>query len=352
MAGAQRQGSLIRERRECKQRGKVAASVHDFMLAALLTPAAWRLCSSCRHPPQTFRDPDSLVTRLARSFAAGVIITLALVHIMPEAVEMMADLGGIHYPLGGTCVLFGVVLMVLLEHLAHVFHDSHSHGTGQQQHVQLPVACRHDEPVSAKLAAPLVHSEDAASSGGNEHNDNAHSALHRASTESHAHVCVSRGAAGNWVAADAAEADASNSLRLRILAYMFEMGCIFHSFIIGLALGVNQTDLKQARALLIALAFHQWLEGVSLASVIINGGFSLWKGIAMVMTYSLTCPVGIAIGTSMHQCLPGATGFTTTCLLHMACNAMHACMHACVSPCPCAFGIPQHTQTTQVHPAR
>jgi zinc transporter 1/2/3 len=274
--------------------------------------------------PQTFRDPDSLMTRLARSFAAGVIITLALVHIMPEAVEMMADLGGIHYPLGGTCVLFGVVLMVLLEHVAHVFHDSHSHGAGQQQHVQLPVACRHDEPASGKLEVPLVHADDAAGAGNVDLDVNPHSALHRASTESHAHVCVSRGAAGNWVAADAAEADASNSLRLRILAYMFEMGCICHSFIIGLALGVNDKDLKQARALLIALAFHQWLEGISLASVIINGGFSLWKGIAMVMTYSLTCPIGIAIGALMrHQ--QGSVPRLSR--VHTHADAMHAHMY-------------------------
>ena len=77
------------------------------------------------------------------------------------------------------------------------------------------------------------------------------------------------------------------------------------SFIIGIALGVNQTDLKEARALLIALVFHQWLEGLSLASVIIDGCFPLWKGIAMVLTYSLTCPVGIAIGIAIASTYDG-----------------------------------------------
>ena len=35
---------------------------------------------------------------------------------------------------------------------------------------------------------------------------------------------------------------------------------MFHSFIIGISLGVNTTDLVEVRALLIALSFHQFLE--------------------------------------------------------------------------------------------
>lgn len=80
---------------------------------------------------------------------------------------------------------------------------------------------------------------------------------------------------------------------------MFEFGCIFHSVIIGLTLGVNTTDASAATALLVALVFHQMLEGVSLGTVIMRANFSLLKGALMVACYSITCPLGIAIGIAV-----------------------------------------------------
>ncbi|GFR42140.1 hypothetical protein Agub_g2986 [Astrephomene gubernaculifera] len=72
---------------------------------------------------KVFRDPDSTTNRLARSFSAGVIATLALVHVIPEAISDMSSLGS-KYPLGGVCVMGGVLLMVGLEHLTHIMHPA------------------------------------------------------------------------------------------------------------------------------------------------------------------------------------------------------------------------------------
>ncbi|PNG99186.1 Fe(2+) transport protein 2, partial [Tetrabaena socialis] len=210
-----------------------------------------------------FRDQTSTATRLVRSLAAGVILALALVHIIPgltlslacsrsqpaEAVEEMAGLGGIEYPLGGVCVLFGVALMVFLEHLAHTMHTGHTAAgaDGQPSGASQPLAVRAAEDLAmgkgdVGAVVPMP--------------DDSHA---RASLvdEGHAHACVSHGSASNWATA---APEAEGSLRLRVLAYMFELGCVFHSFIIGLSLGVNQTDASEVRALLIALSFHQWLE--------------------------------------------------------------------------------------------
>lgn len=43
----------------------------------------------------------------------------------------------------------------------------------------------------------------------------------------------------------------------------------------------------------------QLTQGISLASVIVRGGLELWHGLTMVLTYSLTCPVGIAVGMAI-----------------------------------------------------
>mmetsp|Transcript_28947 Transcript_28947/g.53193 ORF Transcript_28947/g.53193 Transcript_28947/m.53193 type:complete len:486 (-) Transcript_28947:1025-2482(-) len=84
--------------------------------------------------------------------------------------------------------------------------------------------------------------------------------------------------------------------RLRVLAFIFEFGCIFHSVIVGIDMGVNISDIKSARALFAALVFHQGLEGISLGTVIVQGKFFGWRGVFMVLAYSITCPIGIAIG--------------------------------------------------------
>ncbi|KAG2495363.1 hypothetical protein HYH03_006631 [Edaphochlamys debaryana] len=264
-----------------------------------------------------FRDPTSAVTQLVRSFAAGVILALALVHIIPEAVTEMEGLGGIEYPIGGVCVLFGVVLMVLLEHLAHLMHgdggDGHKHGAARALRPDAADSGWSEgasplKAVSSLKVIPAVGDVEAdpTPGAGACKGDHAHShhagAVAEAASE-HTHVCVSRGPASNWLSS--AASDVIGTARDQIVAMLFELGCIFHSFIIGLSLGVNQTDLTEVRSLLIALAFHQWLEGISLSSVIIRGGFSRLKGCGMVVLYSLTCPIGIAIGIAIASSYDG-----------------------------------------------
>jgi zinc transporter 1/2/3 len=80
---------------------------------------------------------------------------------------------------------------------------------------------------------------------------------------------------------------------------MMEVGCIFHSVIIGIGVGVIVDDRSKVLALLLALTFHQLLEGVSLGSVVGMAGFSRIKSLFMVGLYSLTTPFGIAIGIAM-----------------------------------------------------
>ncbi|GFR42139.1 hypothetical protein Agub_g2985, partial [Astrephomene gubernaculifera] len=279
---------------------------------------------------KVFRDQDSTTTRLVRSFSAGVIAALALVHIIPEAISDMSSLGS-EYPLGGVCVLGGVVLMVGLEHLAHIMHSHPAGGVDKRDHHHSATANGDGTTALGGAAAGPGAATVAVGpcSGGGcgavtpvmegvpvqaEASKHAHSfplspsqpplpCAPVAAGEGHSHVCVSRGSASNWVAAAAVET--LGGLRQRVVAYLFELGCIFHSFIIGLSLGVNRTDLTEVRSLLLALAFHQWLEGISLASVVVRGGFSMWKGAAMIATYSLTCPLGIAVGMAIAQSYDG-----------------------------------------------
>lgn len=68
--------------------------------------------------------------------------------------------------------------------------------------------------------------------------------------------------------------------------------------LIGVALGVATSGFS---SLLAALVFHQFFEGLSLATVIIESSFARrYTPLIMVLFYSITTPVGVAIGVGVH----------------------------------------------------
>ncbi len=64
-----------------------------------------------------------------------------------------------------------------------------------------------------------------------------------------------------------------------------ELGCIFHSVIIGIGMGVIVNDRHLVATLMIALTVHQGLEGLSLASVLALTPFSRTKRVLMLLMY-------------------------------------------------------------------
>ncbi len=76
------------------------------------------------------------------------------------------------------------------------------------------------------------------------------------------------------------------------------------SVIIGVALGTAADD--EFRTLLIALVFHQFFEGMSLTTVVLESGFkSKWVPVLLVLFYGVTTPVGVAIGVGVHESYNG-----------------------------------------------
>ena len=75
--------------------------------------------------------------------------------------------------------------------------------------------------------------------------------------------------------------------------------CALLPLSIGLALGVTVDSRQQATALMVALIFHQGLEGVGLGSTIVRANFAWWKGLIMITTYALMTPLGVAIGIAI-----------------------------------------------------
>ena len=183
-----------------------------------------------------------------------MILSLALVHVIPHGNEQLAVV--VSFPVGPCCVIFGILCMLITDNLTRVFlANSCRHGGGEEATVGVAAAAEAIKP---------AQSVDVEESTKPEWNDDS--------------------------------SVGSSVLQDQITAYMFEVGCLIHSFLIGLTLGVTTNDRQEAIALCCALTFHQLLEGIGLGSVIVRARFSLAKSIIMVATYALMTPVGVAIG--------------------------------------------------------
>ncbi|KAK4796087.1 hypothetical protein SAY86_028413 [Trapa natans] len=92
----------------------------------------------------------------------------------------------------------------------------------------------------------------------------------------------------------------SDLLRHRVISQVLEVGIIAHSVIIGVSLGASE-DLKTIRPLLGALSFHQFFEGMGLGGCIAQAKFKSTSVAVMALFFSLTTPVGIAVGMGISN---------------------------------------------------
>ena len=82
-----------------------------------------------------------------------------------------------------------------------------------------------------------------------------------------------------------------------LAAIMMEFGVTVHSIFIGLAVGVASDD--DLRSLLVALVFHQFFEGVALGSRLAAADFATSLEATMSFVFTISAPVGIAIGAAI-----------------------------------------------------
>jgi zinc transporter 1/2/3 len=97
------------------------------------------------------------------------------------------------------------------------------------------------------------------------------------------------------------EGGSGGSSLSKVTAWMTELGCLFHSVIIGVEVGILRDSWSKTSSLIIALVFHQMIEGLGLSSIIASAGFSRSKAFLMVLAYSTTTPLGIAIGIAIDS---------------------------------------------------
>lgn len=201
---------------------------------------------------KAFRSQDAPFPRIMRAFSGGLIVALALIHIIPECVLELEGLMSFH--IAGVTVLFGIVVLVLIDN---------------------------------SLAAFLAPEE---------YKQQIRDQLAQRAASAHGHQCLRSLNATGWAASAASPLA---NVRQYVTAYTMELGCVFHSFIIGLGVGVITNNRELVVTLMVALAIHQGLEALALGSVLALTSFPAAKKIAMLLLYSITTPLGIVIGISI-----------------------------------------------------
>ncbi|XP_073154201.1 probable zinc transporter 8 [Henckelia pumila] len=94
--------------------------------------------------------------------------------------------------------------------------------------------------------------------------------------------------------------DASQLLRYRVVAQVLELGIVVHSVVIGLSMGASDNPCT-IRPLVAALCFHQLFEGMGLGGCILQAEYGLKVKAIMVVFFSGTTPLGIAMGLGLSN---------------------------------------------------
>ena len=290
-----------------------------------------------------------------RSFAAGIMLGVAFIHILADASSSLAEVSENYPALAMTVATIGVLLVMLVEQLviflltvtgsssvkvlkgsapgaaghkqlsAQPPHQQLQQQQQQQHHVR---ECELSKPAVAAAGSADCSCEPLASAGdreeqgmarnisgvvafghendmghdhghGHEHGHseiccNDHDARDHAHSHAHAH------AHARWyLTEEAGGALGVGDLSLLVKALIMEVAIALHSIIIGVAFGsMGSAAESEVIGLLVALAFHQMFEGIALGTALqaVRAQLGSRKVLALALTFALTTPAGILIG--------------------------------------------------------
>ena len=264
---------------------------------------------------------DSAKFRILRTFAAGIMLGVGFIHLLNDGVNKLAIVS-VDYPsLGYTLATVGALVVLGFEQIAvmlisrvkaggsrssssnslngsdHAHSSQNTHNSQERQnecntHNLHSTHETHDKsecaPVLTKDSDNTSHLKEAKEAEEAEEDE---IDVIPAPDESH-HYCDHNHAIQMIAGTD--------SLSVIVKAYMMEISVAIHSIIIGITLGSlsGPENIPSLRALVVAISFHQFFEGLGLGTVIEAARLHLGikKVIIFAVTFAATVPVGIAIG--------------------------------------------------------
>ncbi|MQL70260.1 hypothetical protein Taro_002550 [Colocasia esculenta] len=207
-----------------------------------------------------------------KAFAAGVILATGMIHILPDAFDSLTspclpESPWQNFPFAGFVAMMSALVTLMIDTCATSYY--------QRAHFNKARPVDEEEKVG---------DEEAASTGGG-HAGHVH--LHTHATHGHAH------GAGPSPLNEAGSLP--EHIRHRVVSQVLELGIVVHSVIVGMSVGTSSHP-STIRPLIGALCFHQFFEGIGLGGCIVQAKFNVKATFIMALFFSLTTPLGIALG--------------------------------------------------------
>ncbi|XP_010260702.1 PREDICTED: zinc transporter 8-like [Nelumbo nucifera] len=226
-------------------------------IASILTASAIGVCIPVLGKTIPALHPEKNIFFIIKAFAAGVILATGFIHILPDAFEQLTSpcLKGKaweKFPFTGFVAMMSAIGTLMIDTTATSYYNRSHFNKSQLMNGDEE---RTDEQVS-------------------------HVHVHTHATYGHAH---------------GSDSTSSELLRHRVISQVLELGIVVHSVIIGISVGTSE-DPSTIRPLVAALTFHQFFEGMGLGGCITQAKFKNRATAIMILFFSLTTPVGIAIG--------------------------------------------------------
>ncbi|VAH02871.1 unnamed protein product [Triticum turgidum subsp. durum] len=294
-------GELAALSRVCRD-GAAAARLKTGSLLAILIASAVGVCLPVALT-RAFRGRDGYARGLllVKCYAAGVILSTSLVHVLPDAYAALADCAVASrrpwrdFPFAGLLCLVGALLALLVDLSASSHLEAHGHQQPQQQEDQ-PYA-----PIPTTKKAPAfeltgeMSPRKRAFLDESDRDDPAPRADENGGDPDRDDVALF----GPKKGARLPRSDEARK-KQKMVSKVLEIGIVFHSVIIGVTLGMSQ-DVCAIRPLVVALSFHQVFEGMGLGGCIAQAGFGMATVGYMCIMFSVTTPLGILLGMAVFH---------------------------------------------------
>ncbi|PON98219.1 Zinc/iron permease [Trema orientale] len=253
---------------ESEEHNKTLARKYKIAaIASILVAGAIGVCLPILGKTIPALSPERNVFFMIKAFAAGVILSTGFIHVLPDAFEHLTSpcLKGSawEFPFTGFVAMCSAIGTLMVDAFATSYYRK-SHFGGVKGPAQASVG---DEERDG------------------EHAEHVH--VHTHATHGHSHGSVE-------------DSGSSELLRHRVISQVLELGIVVHSVIIGISLGASESP-KTIRPLVAALTFHQFFEGMGLGGCIAQAKFKARAVTIMGLFFSLTTPVGIAIGIGISS---------------------------------------------------
>ena len=215
--------------------------------------------------------------QLTMSFVGGLMLGVAVVHLLPHSILMMRDGNAFRLDSSMFWMLVGLLLMFLLIRFFHV----HQHGQGEQLH-----GPRHMHGAHRAPAQP--HADHSRHDHDHDHDHTEHSHEHGPER----HVLPPGRAKLTWMA--------------------MALGLTLHTLFDGIALGsavavdfaTSPRTWLAGLSAFTAIVLHKPLDALALTAVMTASGSQRGLQLAVNLGYACMCPIGVVLVYGLRETLP------------------------------------------------